>query len=122
MMIEVTAKALKYRDLNGPEKIVLFQNINIASLLPKLPNSEKLHAIWQTFYSLYQVFQRENTFHVEIEEYEASIRLWVRDFTTVYQTRHVTPYLHAFAKHIFRIFEVAWKPWQIQSTRVREIE
>ena len=31
---------------------------------------------------------------------ELSIKSWVRNFITIYQTKDVTPYVHAFAMHV----------------------
>ena len=117
--IDTSAKALKYRDMNGPEKHVVFQKINMPAIFPNLPHVRKLQGVWCKFYSLNQVLQREDTSDVDIAEYESSIRAWVREFTEIYQTRHITPYIHAFANHIIK---VAWKTFQIQSTRIRKNE
>jgi hypothetical protein len=34
------------------------------------------------------------------DEIEAGAKQWVRDFCSIYQTKHVTPYAHAFAMHV----------------------
>lgn len=99
LLVGTLIQALK-RDLNGPEKHVVFQKINIPAIFPNLPHARNLQGVWCRFYSLYQVLQREDTSDVDIAEYESSIRAWVREFTEIYQTRHIIPYIHAFANHI----------------------
>ena len=48
------SKALKWRDLVGPEKIRLFRNINIPTLFPNLKNNVELQELWTKFYELIQ--------------------------------------------------------------------
>ena len=42
-------KKLECRDLTGPEKLKLFQNINICSLLLRSTDSNKSELIWKDF-------------------------------------------------------------------------
>ena len=46
-------KTLQWRDLTGPEKLRLFQHINIPDLFPRLPESQKLQKLWIDFMSIY---------------------------------------------------------------------
>ena len=36
----------------------------------------------------------------DIDEFERSVKSWVKKFTSLYQTKDVTPYIHAFAMHV----------------------
>lgn len=38
------------------------------------------------------------------DEIETGAKQWVRDFCSTYQTKHVTPYAHAFAIHVPELF------------------
>jgi len=40
---------LTWRDLTGPEKIRLFNSINIPDLFPSLPNKDQIQQLWLTF-------------------------------------------------------------------------
>ena len=59
-----------------------------------------MQSIWQKFLSLYQVLQKDDLSDIDIDEYGAFITLCVQEFAAVYQTRHITPYVHAFANHV----------------------
>ena len=90
------SKELKYRDLTGPEKVRLFKNINIPSLFPTLSNKEKLQSLWVTFFELINTINEEHYNHDEID---GKTKGWVTSFTSLYQSKHVTPYMHAFAMY-----------------------
>lgn len=47
--VDTSAKVLKYRDLNGPEKHVVFKKINIPAIFPNLPHSRKLQGYGVSF-------------------------------------------------------------------------
>lgn len=47
--INKESKQLDYRDLTGPEKLKLFKNIKISSLLPNSQNNEITQQIWDDF-------------------------------------------------------------------------
>ena len=36
----------------------------------------------------------------DIDEFEMSVKSWVIKFTELYQTKDVTPYIHAFSMHV----------------------
>ena len=54
--IDKEFKKLQYRDLTGPEKNWLFQNIKIPQLFPTLNTKDDLQKLWKDFYSLVQQF------------------------------------------------------------------
>ena len=83
-------------DLTGPEKVRLFKNINIPSLFPTLSNKEKLQSLWVTFFKLINTINEE---HCNPDEIDVKTKDWVNLFTSVYQSKDVTPYMHAFAMH-----------------------
>ena len=51
------SKKLKWRDLTGPEKIRVFNNINLISLFPDLPKVTDVKQIWEQFYEIYKILQ-----------------------------------------------------------------
>ena len=90
---------LQYRDLTGPEKLLLFQNIKIKDLLPQYKDAEQLQSVYDTFLNLY--LELGNTFLADqVERYEQKIKKWTQDFLQLFQTRDVTPYMHAFWCHV----------------------
>ena len=47
--INKESKKLEYRDLTGPDKLKLFQNINIPMLLPQCSQNKDMQVIWTKF-------------------------------------------------------------------------
>ena len=47
--INKDTQSLDYRDLTGPKKLKLFQNINISTLLQGSNNAQDLQVIWDDF-------------------------------------------------------------------------
>ena len=92
-----TTKSLKWRDLTGPEQIRLFKNINIPSLFPSLPHKDKIQQLWTEFYTIIQELNKKDC---DSTKFEADAKGWVILFTSIYQRKDVTPYMHAFAMHI----------------------
>ena len=96
--IDNDSKKLSYRDLTGPEKIRLFEKINIPVLVPPLDKKEQLQTLWKDFYSLIKDVGKSEC--EDIDKLENSIKSWVDSFTALYQSKDVTPYIHAFAMHV----------------------
>ena len=46
--INKDTKRLEYRDLTGPEKLLLFQHINSHSILSECHDTDKLQALWSS--------------------------------------------------------------------------
>ena len=42
-------EVLKYRSLTGPEKLRLFDMINLIELFPDIRNADKIQALWKDF-------------------------------------------------------------------------
>ena len=91
-------KEAKWRDLMGPEKHVLLQKISIPTLFPELSKVEQLE-IWTQFYHLYKQICAES-FSQDIDHLQADLKQWMTIFLAVYQSRHVTAYMHSFICHI----------------------
>ena len=51
----------EYRDLTGPEKLLLFQHINFHSLLSECHDADKLQALWSSFMDIIADFQLDCT-------------------------------------------------------------
>ena len=58
-------------------------------MVPPLDKKEQLQTLWKEFYSLIK----------DIGKSECE-NAWVVKFTALYQTKDVTPYIHAFAMHV----------------------
>ena len=93
-------KDLKWRDLMGPEKLVVFSKINLPILFPDLPNINATQLLWEKFKSLYDILQSETICFSNAVKFEQEAKQWVNDFASIYQTKHVTPYMHILAMHV----------------------
>ena len=83
---EKESKEVKWRDLVGPEKLKLFSK---TEMYPDLPNVQKVQKIWL---SIYNLLHSPNT---DSKEVKTAAKKWIILFLKVYQTKHVTPYMHA---------------------------
>ncbi len=95
--VDKETKKLTWRDLTGPEKVRLFQNINIPTLFPSLEHKDELQTLWKDFFYLIQLLGESECV---ASDFEDRAKAWVRDFTSLYQSKDVTPYMHAFAQHV----------------------
>ena len=89
-------KQMKWRDLSGPEKIRLFDNIDLPKYFPDIPNVSVIQDIWKEFWRLFKQLETVSN----PKELQADIKNWVRLFLRIYQTKNVTPYVHSFAFHV----------------------
>ena len=94
------SKQLKWRDLMGPEKLIFFEKADLPTLLPQMPNVEKTQALWRDYLHLHKRLQRKTFTRTEAECFGENAKQWVKDFTSIYQTTHVTPYIHVLAMHV----------------------
>ena len=88
---------MTWRDLTGPEKIRLFRHIDIPAAFPDLQSKEKLQKLWKDFFNLMVSLGSRSC---DATDFEQFTKAWVKLFTSVYQTKDVSPYMHAFAMHV----------------------
>ena len=93
-------KELQWRDLMGPEKHVVLDKINLPEMVPNLPNVQKIQELWVNFKKLYGILQQQRISSAEANKFEADAKTWVRNFTQIYQSKNVTPYIHIMAMHV----------------------
>ncbi len=92
------SKKMTWRDLTGPEKMRLFERIEIPSLFPGLSTkADQLQALWKDFLGLVKELGKTDCNASDIGD---RCKAWVKQFCSVYQSKDVTPYMHAFAMHI----------------------
>ena len=92
------SKALKCRSLTGPEKLKVFDSIDIKSLLPTISDdtSTRIQHLWTELLELNKLIclPSSKLTSPTIQRYEERARQWGRDFIDVYHTDKVTPYIH----------------------------
>ena len=84
----------------GPEKI-LFKNI--PTLFPALEESIQLQKLWTTFFEPINYLNEPECNSVE---FDCCAKTWVRLFTSFYQSKDVTPFMHAFAMHVSQFIDL----------------
>lgn len=87
-------KKLEQRDLTGPEKLVLFKNINIVTLQPTFLHNQELQLVWDDFIKIIYDLKKHFTSD-EVKVLQSEITAWFQRFLKMYQTKDITPYMHA---------------------------
>ena len=91
---------MQWRDLMGPEKHVVLEKINLPEILPNLPNVHKIQELREKFKQLYGILQQQTITSDEATKFEMDAIDWVKKFTTIYQSKNITLYIHIMAMHI----------------------
>ena len=93
---------LKWRDLTGPEKHRLFKAVKLTTLFPLIPRITEIQNLWSTFYAIV-ISLNSDCNHATVA---SKSKTWVNNFCNLYQTKHVTPYVHAMAMHVPQSIEL----------------
>ena len=88
----------------SPEKVKLFSKISIPTRFPNVPQAAEVQKLWTDFFSIYQTLRSTEKIPHVIFQIRATN--WVKLFKDVYQTKHITPYIHLFVNHISEFLSV----------------
>ena len=97
--------SLKYRELTGPEKLKLFNNVDrIAALLDGLDTErvERIVQIWRDYFDLHKAMCDLGTEKSQLTpaaEFKVKAKEWLKLFLTIFFRANVTPYMHIFVQH-----------------------
>ena len=98
------SKQMKCRSLTGPEKLKVFENIEIQQLLPTVAETttSRIQHLWHELIELNKLIclPASQLTTLTIQSYEQRARQWGRDFIDVYHSDKVTPYIHAMMNHV----------------------
>ena len=103
---------LKSRSLTGPEKLKVFHNKKVWLLLPNFPCNEasKIQHLWDELLQLNMLFSSagDDLSPAVIDTFECRARecIWGRNFLCVYQSKDVTPYIHALMNHVGQFMQI----------------
>ena len=61
------SKKLKWRTLTGPEKLLLFRNINIPEMFPEVENGDAIQTLWKELLDINQLLSTRSTPHTSCE-------------------------------------------------------
>ena len=68
-----------------------------------MEKSIQLQKLWTTFFELINYLNEPECNSVE---FDCRTKTWVRLFTSLYQSKDVTPYMHAFAMHVSQFIDL----------------
>jgi hypothetical protein len=91
------SKKLKWRDLTGPEKLKLFRNVDIHQVLPDHPDANKIFKLWKTFLEITEMLSSAAP---QLSKQHIQEKSFLEMFLELYQTKHITPYMHALRWHL----------------------
>ena len=96
------SRKLKWRTLTGPEKLIVFRNINIPEMFPDLENGAAIHRLWKGLLEINQLLSArpEDVTTDHICQFEAHSKAFVDNFVEIYPAKFVTPYMHYMMMHV----------------------
>jgi hypothetical protein len=74
--------------------------INISKLLPNFQKANDIQEIWNGFQSIMDDLRVLTNEKVKLDEFDAKLKKWMNKLLSVYQTKQVTPYMHALFSHV----------------------
>ena len=83
--------------MTGPEKTRLFSNIDIPNLFPTHKKKAEVQLLWTNFFIIINSLSKKNCDPVEFDQ---QAKEWVNLFTSIYQKKDVTPYMHCLGMHV----------------------
>ena len=99
----VHGKTIKIRDLLGPEKKKLFNEVDLKSYAPANEKIIKVDQLWKNFMFIFNQIKSDNMTKDEIKN---QTKKWFLCFAEVYDACHITPYMHCFANHLHEFVEL----------------
>jgi len=91
---------LEYPDFTGPEKLKLFENIKISSLLNDETMGNEIQNLWAGFMDITGDLKLDFHCDTEIMQLKTEIKSWFENFHKLYQTKDVAPYMRALNAHV----------------------
>ena len=83
-------KKLEYRDLTSPEKLKLFEHIQMSTILPNCQNSLQIQKLWADFIDIIGDLKLDLNFYHDVLYLKSKIEDWLTNVLVLYQTKHVT--------------------------------
>ena len=96
------SKTLKWRTLTGPEKLLLFRNINIPEMFPEVENGDAIQTLWKELLDIDQLLStrpEDVTPHTSCE-FGSCTKAFVDKLVKIFPAKFVTPYMHCMMMHV----------------------
>ena len=101
---------LEYRDLTGPEKIMLFKHIDLVNLIPTnnmlFCDGHRIQQIWDNFFAIINKLKADTFTDEAISTLKNEIFEWFTLFGDTYLTIDCTPYIHVLVHHVCEFLEL----------------
>ena len=86
----------------------MFRNGNIGQVLPNHPKSGDISQLWSRFLSITNMLSSSGP-QVSKEHIQQKYKSFLEKFLKLYQTKHVTPYMHSLVWHVPEFIELYGK-------------
>ena len=93
----------QYRDFTGPEHRKIQQHIKLHDIIPNHPKLESIKYLWAKFSEIMSLLKADN---VDPKFFEREARSWVAKYSSTFQSKDVTPYMHVFMNHLSESLEM----------------
>ena len=91
-------------------------------LFQQLKNADKIQQLWSDFKTIYDILWSDNKMNeMEIKDFTKRASDWVTLFTSVYQTKHVTPYIHVLVAHLPTIMKDHGNVWMFSQQGLEKL-
>lgn len=78
----------------------LFNLMDIGTLLPHFNKACSIQEIWDGFRSIMDNLKELTGEEKQVGAFHVKVHEWMAKFLSVYQSKHVTPYMHALIAHV----------------------
>ena len=70
--------------------------------------------------TVYEILRSEEVSSEEAATFSVKSKAWLQLYLTVYETKHVTPYMHALVAHLHEFFANPWRYCTFYTTKARK--
>ena len=90
---------LEYRDFTGPEHGKIQSHIELQNLIPWHKKLKDIEKLWHDFSRLMDQMKQDLDLN-GVMKFQSEAKAWVNLYSSVYQKRDVTYYMHVMTKHV----------------------
>ncbi|XP_060083702.1 uncharacterized protein LOC132562943 [Ylistrum balloti] len=102
LYINKETRKLEYRDLTGPEKQILMTKFQASDLLPNSERANQIQELWDAFSDINMILK---SLSPNPDEVQRKAENWCRMYVSLYQSRDITPYIHALRYHVSELIK-----------------
>ncbi|XP_069136601.1 uncharacterized protein [Argopecten irradians] len=95
--VNVDSKKLEYRELTGPEKLLLLERFDAADFFDDQNKATQIQQLWDGFKELNKLIKSNCP---DADSIESKAKLWCDLYVSCYQAKDITPYIHMLRYHV----------------------